>query len=98
MPWDGGIPQDRRAREIRDRLFEELQALRAQFGQHDRNAGHVSSRPPKARDEPTSHGVGAARHHDWDGRGRLHSGADSDRDIGNNDVRLETHQFRGERG
>jgi hypothetical protein len=60
--------------------------------------GNIASGPPEVGDEPASHGVGAARHHDRDGRGRLHGGADGHRDIGDNDVRLETDQFRSQCG
>src|SRR5262245_22667800 len=54
--------------------------------------------PPEIADEPASYGVCATRHDDRDGRRRLHGGADGHRDIGDNDVRLETNKLRGQSG
>jgi hypothetical protein len=68
--------------------FQELKAFRGHFGQHDRDAGNTASGPTEIGDEPASYGVGADRHHNRDGRGRLHGSADGHRNVSHNDVRL----------
>src|SRR5262247_4924523 len=67
VPRRGWIPDDSDAGEHWDRLLEQLQPLDAEFGEHDRQPGDVSTGPREIRDQAGSDGIRNDGHHDGDG-------------------------------
>src|SRR5436305_309118 len=68
---DSRIPQDRRSRDTRSDLLEQLQPLSAQAVLELHKAGSVAARPRQAIDEACANRIGDVHEHDWHAPGRL---------------------------
>jgi hypothetical protein len=89
----GGIPNDRRPRQVRRNLLEQLQPFPADavFVLHE--TGGVAARPRQTRHEARANRIDDLDEHDRHGAGRpLHRSRDGG-GRGQNDIRRERNQF-----
>ena len=82
----------------RQHVTDQLDALAGQFGGYARDAGDISARPGKARNQPRTDGISCLGHDDRDVTRHLlcrHSGG---REPSDDDIDFETDQLGGQLG
>src|SRR5262249_14431861 len=94
--WVHRVPQSCHARNLRKRLFEQLETLRAQLRVQQGGAGDVPARPSQAGHELEPKWISNSYHHNWHTLGLLFGCDDRRSRRGHNDVRVESDQFRSE--
>src|SRR5438128_332907 len=87
------IPQDRDARDRRDRLFEELDVFCAHLDQHASRARQVAARTSEARHEPAGHRVADGYEDDWNRPGRVLGRDSRRRRERHNEIDLKPDEF-----
>src|SRR5262245_94641 len=88
------IPENCDAMQLRDGFLEQLQALRAQLGQHYRQPRHVSAGLSEVGNETRAHWISNKSHDNRDGGRRVLDRLGCERGIRNDYIRFGTNQIR----
>jgi hypothetical protein len=93
MRWRGRLVQDRDAREIGKRFFEQLQTLDIGLGHHQREPSYVPPGTREARDVPGSERIRMAHEYNGNGRSRLLGCSRVNRTGCHDDIDLKPHEI-----
>src|SRR6202022_2438306 len=96
--WIGCVGQSGDPARRRQYVADQLDALAGQFSGYARDAGDISARPRKARDQPRTDGISCLGHDDRDFARRLLCCQSGGREPSDDYIDIETDQLGGQLG